>query len=82
MKKKVIVIITLLVALAFFSIMFSIVNLNNNKIYSKITIQNLSVSGKEQETVNKELNKKYSQKKLDGIKLIHGDYETTISFDQ
>ena len=82
MKKKVIVIITLLAALAFFSIMFSIVNLNNNKIYSKITIQNLSVSGKEQETVNEELNKKYSQKKLDGIKLIHGDYETTISFDQ
>ena len=57
MKKKVIVIITLLAALAFFSIMFSIVNLNNNKIYSKITIQNLSVSGKEQETVNEELNK-------------------------
>ena len=45
-------------------------------------MQGVSVYGKEQEEANIELNKIYNEKKLIGIILKQGDYETTISFDQ
>ena len=82
MKKKVLIIAGIIFILAFFSIIFSLINMGNNKIYSNIKIQNVSVSGKQQEEINTEINKIYNEKKINGIKLKHGDYETTISFDQ
>ena len=82
MKKKIILIICVIVFIIFISIIFSIVNIGNNKIYPNIEVQGVSVYGKEQEEANTELNKKYNEKKINGIKLVQGDYETTISFDQ
>ena len=82
MKKKILIIISIIVILIFISIIFSIINIGNNKIYNNIKIQNVSAYGKEQEQINSELNKKYSEKKINGIKLKQGDYETVISYDQ
>lgn len=82
MKKKILLIIISIIILAIFSVIFSIINMGNDKIYSNIKIQNVTVSGKTQKQVNEELNKKYNEKKISGIKLSHGDYETTISYDQ
>ena len=82
MRKKVLIMIIIIAILAFFSIIFSLINMGNNRIYSNIKIQNISAQGKEQEEINTEINKIYNEKKLNGIKLKHGDYETEISFDQ
>ena len=81
-NKKILVIIILIAIIVLISISFSIINIGNNKIYNNIKIQGISVSGQTQEDANILLNKKFSEKKLEGIKLIHNNYETTISFDQ
>ena len=49
MKKKILIIISIIVILIFISIIFSIINIGNNKIYNNIKIQNVSAYGKEQE---------------------------------
>lgn len=82
MRKKIIIILIMIIAITLISIIFSLINVGNTKIYSNIKIQNMLVSGKEQEELNEELNKKYNEKKLKGIKLKHGDYEVTISLEQ
>ena len=82
MKRKILIIVVILFIVAFFSVIFSLINMGNDKIYSNIKIEGISVSGKEQEELNTELNKIYNEKKINGIKLKHGDYETTISYDQ
>lgn len=80
--KQLLVIFILIILFAFFSVIFSLVNIGNNKIYPKIQIQGIDVSGKTQEEVNSFLSKKYAQKKLSGIRVVHNDYETMISYDQ
>lgn len=86
MKNKKVLIISIIgiiiVILAFISIMFSLINIGNEEIYSNIKVQEISLAGKEKEEANSELNKIYNEKKLKGIKLVHGDYEIEISFDQ
>lgn len=81
-NKKILIIIILIIIVAFLSVIFSLINIGNTKIYPNIKIQEISVSGKTQEEVSNILNKKYNEKKLAGIKLIHDDYETTISYNQ
>lgn len=81
-NKRILVIVVLIAIIIFISIAFSIVNIGNNKIYNNIKIQGISVAGQTQEEASSILNKKYNEKKLEGIKLVHNDYETTISFDQ
>ena len=81
-KKILIILIIIIIILAFISIIFSLINIGNEKIYSNIKVQKISLAGKEKEEANSELNKIYNEKKLKGIKLVHGDFETEISFDQ
>jgi len=80
--KKVLIIFILFIVFALFSVVFSLINLGNNKIYSNVQIQGINVSGKTQEDVNNDFSKKYGEKKLAGIKIVHNDYESIISFDQ
>lgn len=80
--KKVLIIFILFILFAFFSVIFSLINLGNNKFYSNVQIQGITVAGKTQEDANSEFSKKYSEKKLLGIKITHNDYESIISFDQ
>ena len=82
MKKKVLIIVLIIAFVIVISVAFSLINIGNNKIYPNIEVQGVSVYGKEQEEANIELNKIYNEKKLTGIILKQGDYETTISFDQ
>ena len=81
-NKKIIIILSIIAFLIFISVIFSLINIGNNKIYPNIKVEGVSVYGKEQEEANTDLNRIYNEKKLAGIKLKQGDYETTISFDQ
>lgn len=81
-SKKIIIILSIIGFLIFISVIFSLINIGNNKIYPNIKVEGISVYGKEQEEANTELNKIYNEKKIAGIKLKQGEYETTISFDQ
>ena len=82
MKKKIMLLIFFISIIIIVSVIFSLINIGNNKIYPNINVQGISVAGEEQEEANTELNKLYSEKKINGIKLKQGDYETIISFDQ
>src|SRR5574344_1138620 len=81
-SKKIIIRIIIIFAIILFSIIFSLINMGNDKIYSKITIQNISVANKTSNEANDDLEKIYRENQINGIKLIHNDYETTISYDQ
>ena len=81
-SKKIIIILSVIAFIMFISVIFSLINIGNNKIYPNIKVEGISVYGKEQEEANTELNKIYNEKKIAGIKLKQGEYETTISFDQ
>ena len=81
-SKKLIIILATIIFIIFISVIFSIINIGNNKIYPNIKIQGITAFGKEQEEINTELNKIYNEKKLAGIKLTQGEYETTIYYDQ
>ncbi len=81
-SKKIIIRIIVIFAIILFSIIFSLINMGNDKIYSKITIQNISVANKTSNEANDDLEKIYRENQINGIKLIHNDYETTISYDQ
>ena len=84
-NKKVLIIVIIsiiIIILAFISTIFSLINIGNEKIYSNITVQGINAAGKEKEELNTELNRIYNEKKLKGIKLVHGDYATEISYDQ
>ena len=81
-NKKIIIILSIIAFLIFISVIFSLINIGNNKIYPNIKVEGVSVYGKEQEEANTDLNRIYNEKKLAGIKLKQGEYETTISFDQ
>lgn len=81
-NKKILVIFIFILIFMFISVAFSLINIGNDKIYPNIQIQQIPVSGMTQEEANSIFNKKYNEKKLSGIKLVHNDYETTISFDQ
>ena len=72
--KKVLIVFILFIVFALFSVVFSLINLGNNKIYSNVQIQGINVSGKTQEDVNNDFSKKYGEKKLAGIKIVHNDY--------
>lgn len=82
MEKKKIIFVTLIIILFAFSIIFSLINIGNEKILNKISIQGVSVSSKSQSEAEEYLNKLYREKKINQIVLKHGEYETTISFDQ
>ena len=80
--KKTIIIIFLVLGIIIFSIIFSLINIENNKIYSKIKIQDIDVSNETSTEANLQVSKEYKENQISGIKLIHNDYKTTISYDQ
>lgn len=80
--KKQITIIILIVVLFVFSIIFSLINIENDKIYGRIFIQKINVANETAEEANKDISKKYKENELLGIQLLHGDYKTTISYSQ
>ena len=81
-SKKFITIATVVGILIFISIIFSILNMGNSKIYKNISIQGINVSGKEKNDAEKEIKDLYEKKRDEGIVLNHNDLQLNISYDQ
>ena len=81
-NKKIIKIAITIGVLIFISIIFSLLNMGNNKIHKNISVQGISVSGKEKASAEEEIKNLYEQKKNKGIVLNHNDLQLNISYDQ
>lgn len=84
-KKSIVpvVIITILICLAlFFSVIFALININNENILSGISIMNVDVSKLSKEDALKKINEIVASKETEDITLKYGDYETVINGKQ
>lgn len=81
-NKKVIIISIIIIVTAiilFLSTIFAIMNSNNEKIISGVTIEGIEVAGLTKEEAKEKLNAVYSDKNEKEIKIKYQDYETTIN---
>ena len=79
-KKAIITLLILVIVIALFvSTIFALVNINNNKIMSGISIAGINVSGLSKEEAMAKLELIYNDKKDKDIKLIYNEYETTLN---
>lgn len=86
-RKKLIVsmIITmiLLLAIAVFSVVFALLNINNSKIISGVSVSGINISNLSKEEANKYLTEKVNDKLSKTISLNYNEeYETTINLEQ
>lgn len=65
--------------LAIFSIIFALMNIDNNNIISGVKIEGIDVSGLSREEAKEKINSIYEEKKQKDIILKYGEYETTIT---
>ena len=65
--------------LAIFSIIFALMNIDNNNIISGVKIEGIDVSGLTREQAKEKINAVYEEKKQKDIVLKYGEYETTIT---
>ena len=72
----------LLVILMIFSVIFALININNDKIYSGISIKGVDLSGLTKEEAIESLNELEKQKLSDDIILKLGEFETSINPEQ
>lgn len=82
MKKKVIIWISVAVILFIVSIIFSLINMGNNKIFARTYIDNVLVSNLTQDEAIELLTEKYNAKKDKGITLKYKDFEKTIYYNE
>ena len=80
--QKVKIIIALALILLVFSIIFSLINMNNTKIYKNISIQGVSVSTYNDKEANEKITSLIESKRTNSITLKHLDYVANISFEQ
>ena len=65
--------------LAIFSIVFALMNIDNNNIISGVKIEGIDVSELSREKAKEKINAVYEEKKQKEIVLKYGEYETTIT---
>ena len=82
MDRKKLTVIIAFVIIFVFSIIFSLININNERILKNIAIKDIDVSNMSQEDAKEFINKCFREKKLNQIKLKHEEFETIVSFDQ
>ena len=82
MKKKVFFWLSLAVILFIVSVIFSIINMGNNKIFARTYIDNVLVSNLTQDEAIELLSDKYNKKKEKGIILKYKDFETTLYYNE
>ncbi len=82
LKKRNVIIIILIVVLVFLSIIFSLLNMGNNKIHKNISIQGINVSNKEKLEAEEIIKKAIEEKQSKGITLKHNDFELNVSYEQ
>ena len=81
-NKKVIIISVIIIVTAiilFISTIFAIMNSNNEKIISGVTIEGIEVAGLTRNEAKEKLNAVYNEKSEREIKIKYQDYETTIN---
>lgn len=71
--------IIFLVILVFISTIFALVNINNDKIMSGISISGIDVSGLTKEEASQKLQLLYNEKQEEEINLKYKEYETTLN---
>lgn len=86
-RKKIIIILTIcivfLLAIAIFSVIFALININNNKIISGINISGINISNLTKEEAIEYVTEKVNDKISQTVKLkYNADYETTINLEQ
>lgn len=69
----------ILLILAIFSIIFALMNIDNNNIISGVKIEGIDISGLTREQAKEKINAVYEEKKQKDIVLKYGEYETTIT---
>lgn len=69
----------ILLILAIFSIIFALMNIDNNNIISGVKIEGIDVSKLTREQAKEKINAVYEGKKQKDIVLKYGEYETTIT---
>lgn len=82
-KMGIIIVISviLVIIIALLSMIFAVINANTNKIIQGITIGNIDVSNLTKEEAKTTLEEIYSAKLENQIYLIHGEYETSITYE-
>ena len=79
-KKQIIILSVIIIVIALFvSTIFALVNINNDKIMSGISIAGIDMSGLSKEEATAKLELIYNEKKEKDINLIYNDYETTLN---
>ncbi len=73
------VIAVVIVIAIFLSTIFALVNINNEKIFSGISISGIDVSGLTKEEATAKINDIYQEKKEKEIGIQYEDYETTLN---
>ena len=80
-KRKIIYIVLAIVIfiLAVFSVIFSLININNNDIMDGVSIKGINVSGMSKEEAKQNIEKVTTEKLLKTIKLVDGDYKVDLN---
>ena len=81
-KQKILILIGIvftIIALGIFCVIFSLLNINNNKIFSNISIQGIDVCGMTQEEARNRLDELFNNKKENEILLKYEEYETNLN---
>lgn len=73
--------VILIICLAILSTIFAVINIGNTKIISRISVGNIDISNLSKEEAKKTLEEIYSAKAEKQIFLVHGDFETTITYE-
>ncbi len=81
-KVPVIIISALIIILIILSIVFALVNINNEKILGNITIMGIDISNMTKEEAKEEINEIINAKLSEEMTLKKDDYETTLSASQ
>lgn len=75
------IIFIIILVIMIFSVIFAILNINNNNILNGVTIEGIDVSGLSREEAKAKIETVYNAKKREDIILKYNDFETTISQD-
>lgn len=75
------IIFIIILVIMIFSVIFAILNINNNNILNGVKIEGIDVSGLSREEAKAKIETVYNAKKGEDIILKYNDFETTISQD-
>lgn len=77
--KRIIIISIIALIIIIFSTIFALLNINNEKIVSGVSISGIAVSGLDAEEAKAKLNMIYNEKKQKDIEIKYKEYESTLS---